>query len=216
MPKQFFKTPIEGTRDTVIDEIKRYFCEDPDAFAKFPFSENVDTTKISISDGYPYEERKLPGIFVRALPGSSQEVGLSQAMGVRLEKNQAGDITGEFKQFGTHVPMTVELVIAAWDTVTRDKVWDLLFSGLVKPIREALQSRGIDPTRPYVRFGGQFDEKFTERRWIHGFTMSYPVMTQWYDEEGTEDEIENLEDFDLTGIEVFPSCDINGGPIQQP
>ncbi len=213
MPKQSFKTPIEGTRDTVIDEIKRYFCEDPDASAAFPFFEDVDKTKISISGKYPVEERKLPGIFVRALPGSSEEVGLAQAMGMRFERDSLGNVTGEFQQFGTHVPMTVEFVIAAWDTVTRDKVWDLLFSGLVKPIREALQRRGIDPTRPYVRFGGEFDQKFTERRYIHGFTLSYPVMTQWYDEVVTEDETETLTDFDLSGLEVDPSCAIDGGPL---
>ena len=173
-----------------IDLLREYFNSDF-VTQDYRWNKNMKKTVIQIINQFADVERKHPQIVVRAQYENHELEGLGDQV-----NNQIDTATGkEFIVKGGAINFNVRMIIRSRNPMELDTIHDLLFIGLLYPIKNALRAGSIEVHPPFVTAGSYGEEPLKEGNTIQ--KIHYGTLTQrvrgWWREYIDLKELETLE-----------------------
>lgn len=147
----------QSITETYVSSVQEYFNSDYVA-QDYRYNKEMKETEIQVINQATDETRFFPQVVINAALGSNIPTSFGDNQGLHHDLDESGIEQNTYALFGGTASASIEFTIRALSTVDRAIVGDLLFLGLAHPIKNVLRKCNIEPTPPFVSYGGKSEE----------------------------------------------------------
>lgn len=139
----------------------------------FRWDISTDLTKVFITAEFRDDEQFFPQIVVTNVLASEKVV----SFGHQLEEF---DYNGKhYIRFGGEIHFDISLSVVAMDAPTRNELGDMLFLGMMYPLRKYLENQRIIMETNSLRMLNRGTAQLTGDKIVHTLDISFRCSTEW-------------------------------------
>lgn len=178
--RSFYLGFIRQFKEVLIAQIRAFFENNPRASC---FLDDQGNSKVHVVEAFGDEKRLFPSVVVQRTDGVIQDLFLASRLGTIYSQSPDGKREQIGFRQGGKLKFNVTLQVGAFNTTTRDSLFDLLAYALVGPLHWSLMAVGIDREPNSVSIGAESVEnveKLGQAIYTRGLTVAF--LSEWYDD----------------------------------